>query len=105
MIGIILGTRPELIKLFPLIKKLKNEKMKFKIIHTGQHYSKNLNENILKKFENIKSDYNLSIGSFSQAMQVSLIMQKIEKLTHSETTKTISKNHSQPTPKRTTNRK
>ena len=81
MIGIILGTRPELIKLFPLIKKLKNEKMKFKIIHTGQHYSKNLNENILKKFENIKSDYNLSIGSFSQAMQVSLIMQKIEKLT------------------------
>ena len=39
MIGIILGTRPELIKLFPLIEKLK-KKINFKIIHTGQHYSK-----------------------------------------------------------------
>lgn len=89
MIGIILGTRPELIKLFPLIKKLKNEKIKFKIIHTGQHYSKNLNENILKKFEDMKPDYNLNIGSFSQAMQVSLIMQKIEKITQKKQFKII----------------
>ena len=43
MIGIILGTRPEFIKLFPLIIKLKKKKINFKVIHTGQHYSKNLN--------------------------------------------------------------
>ena len=54
MIGIILGTRPELIKLFPLIENLKKNNLKFKIIHTGQHYSKNLNENIIKNLNNIK---------------------------------------------------
>ena len=78
MIGIILGTRPEFIKLFPLIIKLKKKKINFKVIHTGQHYSKNLNENILKKFKNMKIDYNLKIGSFSHSKQVSLMMQKIE---------------------------
>ena len=84
MIGIILGTRPELIKLFPLIIKLKEKKINYKIVHTGQHYSKNLNENILKKFKNMKIDYNLKIGSFSHSKQVSLMMQKIEKVINKE---------------------
>ena len=33
----VLGTRPEIIKLYPLIDHLKKNRMKFSIIHTGQH--------------------------------------------------------------------
>lgn len=84
MLGIILGTRPELIKLFPLIKKLKQTKLNFKIIHTGQHYSKNLNEIILNSFKGIKIDYSLKSGSHPHASQVSIMMQSIEKILKKE---------------------
>ena len=36
-ICIVLGTRPEIIKLFPLIFELKKNKINFFIVHTGQH--------------------------------------------------------------------
>ena len=39
MIIIILGTRPEIIKLFPIINLYYKKKIPFKIIHTGQHYN------------------------------------------------------------------
>ena len=35
----VLGTRPEIIKLSPLIKLCKKKKIKYFIIHTGQHYT------------------------------------------------------------------
>ena len=38
-IGILVGTRPEIIKMSPLIKKLLESKTDFVLIHTGQHYS------------------------------------------------------------------
>ena len=43
-IAIILGTRPEIIKLSPVIRLLQKQKKPFFIIHTGQHYSYPLDE-------------------------------------------------------------
>jgi UDP-N-acetylglucosamine 2-epimerase (non-hydrolysing) len=80
MIGIVVGTRPELIKIFPLIKKLKEKKINFRMIHTGQHYSKNLNNVFLKKSENLKIHYNLNVGSSSHAKQTAMIMERLEKI-------------------------
>jgi len=37
MIAIVLGTRAELIKVFPVMLELKRRKMHYKFIHTGQH--------------------------------------------------------------------
>ncbi len=89
MIGIILGTRPELIKLFPLIEKLKKKKINFKIIHTGQHYSKNLNESIIKNLNNIKIDYYLNSRSHPHTEQVCLMMQKIDRIINKNNFKII----------------
>ncbi len=38
-VGIVLGTRPEIIKLSPIIRQLQKHKKDYFIIHTGQHYS------------------------------------------------------------------
>lgn len=55
----IIGTRPELIKIFPIINHLKNiNYIDFKIISTGQH--KDLLESYWKIFD-IKPDYQLDI--------------------------------------------
>ena len=89
MISIILGTRPELIKLFPLIENLKKKKIRFKIIHTGQHYSKNLNDNIIKNLNNIKINYYLDSGSHPHNKQICIMMQKIENVINKNNFKII----------------
>ena len=53
----IFGTRPELIKIFPLYLELKKKRnVKVKVCFTGQH--KSLILDIIKEFK-IKIDYNL----------------------------------------------
>ena len=80
MIAIVLGTRPEIVKLYPLILKLKKNKFNFKVIHTGQHYSKNLNNIFFDNFKEFKIDYNLRVGSHSNTQQTALMMLGIEKI-------------------------
>ena len=80
MIGIILGTRPELIKIYPVVSFFKKKKIQYKIIHTGQHYSGNLSKIFLKDFKVLKPDYNLKIGSKSHAQQTAQMMISIEKI-------------------------
>ncbi|HEY0090329.1 MAG TPA: UDP-N-acetylglucosamine 2-epimerase (non-hydrolyzing), partial [Candidatus Lokiarchaeia archaeon] len=43
-ISIILGTRPEIIKMSPIIKECQKRHLVFYIIHTNQHYSENLDK-------------------------------------------------------------
>jgi UDP-N-acetylglucosamine 2-epimerase (non-hydrolysing) len=38
-VTIVLGTRPEIIKLAPVIKELERNSIDFFILHTGQHYT------------------------------------------------------------------
>jgi len=38
-IAIILGTRPEIIKMAPVIRECQRRGLDHSIIHTGQHYS------------------------------------------------------------------
>lgn len=38
-VAVVLGTRPEIIKLGPVIRALQQSKQEFFVIHTGQHYS------------------------------------------------------------------
>lgn len=79
MISIVLGTRPEIIKLSPLIKVLKKKKYNFNILHTGQHYSNNLNDIFLNQFQIPKNKIiNLNVGSHSHAKQTAIIIEKIE---------------------------
>ena len=80
MIAIVLGTRPEIVKLYPLILLLKKKRINFKVIHTGQHYSKNLNDIFFDNFKEFRIDFNLKVGSHSNSKQTALMMTGIEKI-------------------------
>ena len=81
MLGIILGTRPEIIKLYPLIKVLLKKKFNFNIIHTGQHYSNSLNDIFLDQFKIPKKKIiYLKVTSHLHGEQTALIKIGIEKL-------------------------
>jgi UDP-N-acetylglucosamine 2-epimerase len=44
-IGVFVATRPDIIKLTPVIRRMKEESLPFVLIHTGQHYDANMSDN------------------------------------------------------------
>ncbi|MFA5084581.1 MAG: UDP-N-acetylglucosamine 2-epimerase (non-hydrolyzing) [Candidatus Paceibacterota bacterium] len=83
-IGIILGTRPEIIKLAPIIKQSEREKIDYFIIHTNQHYSANLDSIFFEELELPKPKYNLNAGSGTHAEETGKMMIGIEKILEKE---------------------
>ncbi len=55
---VVYGTRPEFIKLYPLIKELQKEELEVITLNTGQH--KEMLDQLMSSFK-MKSDYNLKI--------------------------------------------
>ncbi len=60
----IIGDRPQFIKQASISRVMKNRSDIYEIIiHTGQHYDKNMSELFFEKLEIPIPDYNLEIGS------------------------------------------
>lgn len=79
-IGIILGTRPEIIKIAPLIEILKKERISFFVINTGQHYSFSMNKIFFEELNLPLPDYNLNINSNPDFLLISKMIEKIGKV-------------------------
>ncbi|MFC2048531.1 UDP-N-acetylglucosamine 2-epimerase, partial [Chloroflexota bacterium] len=77
-VAIVLGTRPEIIKMAPVIRELQRRKRDFFILHTGQHYSYNLDKVFFKQLELPHPKYNLEIGSGSHAEETGKMLIGIE---------------------------
>lgn len=80
MIAVLVGTRPELIKVAPVLRKLKEQKIPHIFIHSNQHYSKEMDEKIINDLRLSKPDYNLNVGSASHAIQTGKVMEGVEKI-------------------------
>ena len=78
MISIILGTRPEIVKMSPVIKALEEKNEDYYILHTGQHYSKELDEIFFQEFNLPQPKYNLRVGSGSHAQEIGKMLIGIE---------------------------
>jgi UDP-N-acetylglucosamine 2-epimerase (non-hydrolysing) len=80
MINIVLGTRPEIIKMAPVIRACQRAGANFSILHTGQHYSYEMDQIFFRELELPTPDYNLDIGSGSHGEQTAKILAGIEKV-------------------------
>lgn len=56
----VFGTRPEIIKLAPIIKLCEKKKINFFIIFTSQHYDKNMSDKFFKELKIKKIHYKIS---------------------------------------------
>ncbi len=83
-IAVILGTRPEIIKLSPIIRELERRQADYFILHTGQHYSYNLDKVFFEQLKLAHVKYNLEVGSGSHAEQTAKILIGVEKVLQEE---------------------
>lgn len=83
-IAIVLGTRPEIIKMSPVIRELERRQGDYFILHTGQHYSYNLDRVFFEQLRLPEARYNLEVGSGSHAEQTAKILIGVEKVLRQE---------------------
>ena len=77
-ISIVLGTRPEIIKFSPIIRECRQIGQDFFILHTGQHYSYNMDRVFFEQLELPEAKYNLEAGSGTHAEQTGKMLVGIE---------------------------
>lgn len=80
-ITIVAGARPNFIKIAPLIKAIENrqsEGVSYRLVHTGQHYDKNLSDTFFEELGIPHPHRNLEVKSGSQAVQTAAIMVAFE---------------------------
>ena len=80
MIHLIAGARPNFMKIAPIVRELKRQKIPYGIIHTGQHYDYEMSESFFKDLEIPQPDYYLGAGSGTHAEQTAKIMVEYEKI-------------------------
>lgn len=83
-ITIVAGARPNFIKIAPIIheieKQQKNEVViSYRLVHTGQHYNKNLSDTFFEELNIPVPHNNLEVKSGTQAEQTAAIMISFEK--------------------------
>lgn len=77
----VVGARPNFMKIAPLMKEYnKYPEIKALLVHTGQHYDKNMSDSFFNDLEIPKPDHNLGISSGSHAEQTAKIMIEFEKV-------------------------
>ncbi|WP_299290942.1 non-hydrolyzing UDP-N-acetylglucosamine 2-epimerase [Nitrosopumilus sp.] len=81
-IAIVLGTRPEIIKLAPIIKKLGPKRST--VIFTGQHYDFQMGRQFIQELELPKPNYSLKISKSTPQIQISEIINKLSKILSKE---------------------
>lgn len=75
----IVGARPQFIKLAPLANVLKDEQDHI-ILHTGQHYNKNMSDFFFNDLNIPKPKYNLGIRSLTHGKQTAEMIIETEKI-------------------------
>jgi UDP-GlcNAc3NAcA epimerase len=79
----IVGARPQIIKASAISRAVASEfadKIDEVIIHTGQHYDRELSEVFFDELEIRKPDHNLQVGSGRHGRQTGLILERIEEV-------------------------
>jgi len=75
----VIGTRPEIIKMAPIIHECERRNIELFLLHTGQHYSESLSSQFFDDMSLREPDMNLNIGSGTHSEQTAKALVGIEK--------------------------
>jgi UDP-N-acetylglucosamine 2-epimerase (non-hydrolysing) len=79
---LVAGARPNFMKIAPVIRALQARKdlLQYRLVHTGQHYDREMSDVFFEELEIPKPDHYLDVGSGSHAEQTAKVMVRFEKV-------------------------
>jgi len=78
-IAVILGTRPEIIKMSQGIRECKKRNLNYFMLHTGQHYTYEMDRIFFSELELPNPKYNLDVGAGLHGEQTRRMLTGIQK--------------------------
>ena len=82
----ILGARPQFIKAAAVSRAIRsNNDIEEVIVHTGQHFDKNMSEIFFEQLDIPRAQYNLNISSLSHGAMTGRMLEKVESIFQNET--------------------
>lgn len=79
LIDLVAGARPNFMKLAPVWRALQNvDGLRVRIVHTGQHYDRGMNEVFFEELGVPAPDVHLNVGSGSHGSQTARILERYE---------------------------
>lgn len=81
---IIVGTRPEIIKMAPLLRTFKEKKLPYLLVHCGQHYDYDMSQHFIEELGLPTPDYNFKVRAHSQGLQTARMLMFVERVVKRE---------------------
>lgn len=88
-INIVVGTRPEIIKMAPVIRELQNQNVPFIFTHTGQHYDYNMSLQFIKELNLPNPNHSFKLTNSKPASQIGEMITKLDQTFHNNKTRLI----------------
>ena len=77
---VVVGTRPEIIKMAPILRALQKSKIPTTFVHCGQHYDDNMSQQFIEDLELPQPDYTYKVKANSPGAQTARIITYMDKL-------------------------
>jgi UDP-N-acetylglucosamine 2-epimerase (non-hydrolysing) len=74
----VVGARPNFVKAAPVLRAIRKRGLRQTLVHTGQHYDRNMSDVFFTQLEIPEPDVNLGVGSGTHASQTAEIMRCFE---------------------------
>jgi UDP-N-acetylglucosamine 2-epimerase (non-hydrolysing) len=74
----VVGARPNFVKAAPVLRAIRDRGLRQTLVHTGQHYDRNMSDVFFTQLEIPEPDVNLGVGSGTHAAQTAEIMRRFE---------------------------
>src|SRR5579883_2350786 len=74
----VVGARPNFVKAAPVLRAIRQHGLQQTLVHTGQHYDRNMSDVFFGELEIPDPDFNLEVGSGSHASQTAETMRRFE---------------------------
>jgi UDP-N-acetylglucosamine 2-epimerase (non-hydrolysing) len=86
---VVVGTRPEIIKMAPVIRALEQRSQPYVFVHCGQHYDFNMSQQFIEELELPKPDYGFKVKAYSPGIQTARILTLVERVVKQEKPKVV----------------
>ncbi len=77
---IVVGTRPEIIKMAPLVRAMRKRSVSYVFVHCGQHYDYNMSQQFIEELELPLPDYGFKVKAYSPGLQTARILTLVERV-------------------------